>query len=156
MAKRKRARNTGENPTLEMTPMIDVVFQLLIFFIVTMKQEDILARLLADRPAPTTNQSEVDPTFEFLDIEISKNAVLFMRNSLGANLQRPTGFINNDPTRPVYNFAPLDKMLGEQAKFGTGATVTIRCTLDSSHGVLMEVLDLLAKHGFKKLNIFSI
>ena len=153
MAKRKRARNTGENPTLEMTPMIDVVFQLLIFFIVTMKQEDILARLLANRPAPSKPpDNPPDDVFDFLDIEISQHAVLFMRNSLGADLTRPI----RGGDIPVYNFAPLDRLLGEQARFGTTATVTIRCTLNSSHGVLMEVLDLLAKHGFKNLNIFSI
>jgi len=145
MAIRKRARNQGENPTLEMTPMIDVVFQLLIFFIVTMKQEDILARLHANRPAPTTDQSQVDPTFEFIDIEISKQAVLFMKNTLAANLM-----VANP------NFDVLDKGLAQQARFNKDATVTIRCTLDSNHGVLMHILDLLAKHGFKKLNIFSI
>jgi len=141
---KKRVRNTGGTPTLEMTPMIDVVFQLLIFFIVTMKSEDILARLHANRPAGGTPPEQPEP-FPFLDIEISQNAVLFMRNTLGADL-----------TRPVRNFTPLDKLLAEQARFGTGSTVTIRCTLDSSHGTLMEVLDLLAKHGFKSLNIFSI
>ena len=35
--------------------MIDVVFQLLIFFVVTLKQEDILAKLMASRPAPDPN-----------------------------------------------------------------------------------------------------
>ena len=148
----KRIRNKGENPALEMTPMIDVVFQLLIFFIVTMKQEDILARLFANRPAPSPLTNEIPITPDFLDIEISQHAVLFMRNSVGADLTRPV----RGGDIPVYNFAPLDKLLGEQARFGTDTTVTLRCTLDSSHGVLMEVLDLLAKHGFKKLNIFSI
>jgi biopolymer transport protein ExbD len=38
----QRKRNKGETPKLDMTPMIDVVFQLLIFFVVTLKQEDIL------------------------------------------------------------------------------------------------------------------
>ena len=34
-----------ENPKLEMTPMIDVVFELLIFFVVTIKQEDLFTKL---------------------------------------------------------------------------------------------------------------
>jgi len=53
MAKRERAK--GEAVKLEMTPMIDVVFQLLIFFIVTLKQEDILSHLDVSRPAPDPN-----------------------------------------------------------------------------------------------------
>jgi biopolymer transport protein ExbD len=36
----QRKRNKGESPKLDMTPMIDVVFQLLIFFVVTLKQEE--------------------------------------------------------------------------------------------------------------------
>ena len=36
MKKQKKQRNKGDEATLEMTPMIDVVFQLLIFFIVTL------------------------------------------------------------------------------------------------------------------------
>ena len=36
------ARKPQENPALDMTPMIDVVFELIIFFVVTIKQEDLL------------------------------------------------------------------------------------------------------------------
>ena len=46
------ARKPQENPKAEMTPMIDVVFQLMIFFVVTIKQEDIYSKLNANRPAP--------------------------------------------------------------------------------------------------------
>ena len=35
---KKRKKNRGGDAQLEMTPMIDVVFQLLIFFIVTLNQ----------------------------------------------------------------------------------------------------------------------
>ena len=56
MAKKSR-RKPGGNVALEMTPMIDVVFQLLIFFIVTLKQEDIMANLEALRPAPDSSHT---------------------------------------------------------------------------------------------------
>ena len=32
------ARKSQENPQLDMTPMIDVVFELIVFFVVTIKQ----------------------------------------------------------------------------------------------------------------------
>ena len=41
------ARKPQDNPQLDMTPMIDVVFELIIFFVVTIKQED-MAFLDAD------------------------------------------------------------------------------------------------------------
>ena len=51
------ARKPQENPALDMTPMIDVVFELIIFFVVTIKQEDIFSKLNARRRRPTTPAS---------------------------------------------------------------------------------------------------
>ena len=48
------ARKPQENPQLDMTPMIDVVFELIIFFVVTIKQEDLFSKLNCNRPAPAT------------------------------------------------------------------------------------------------------
>ena len=57
------ARKEQENPQLDMTPMIDVVFELIIFFVVTIKSEDLFSRLNANRPAPSTgNPTEADNT----------------------------------------------------------------------------------------------
>ena len=49
------ARKPQDNPQLDMTPMIDVVFELIIFFVVTIKQEDIFSKLNANRPAPASS-----------------------------------------------------------------------------------------------------
>ena len=57
----KKVRRKGEASKLEMTSMIDVVFLLLIFFIVTLKQEDILAHLDVNRPEPQPERIEVPP-----------------------------------------------------------------------------------------------
>ena len=51
------ARKPQENPQLDMTPMIDVVFELIIFFVVTIKQEDLFTKLNCNRPAPATGQA---------------------------------------------------------------------------------------------------
>ena len=51
------ARKPQENPQLDMTPMIDVVFELIIFFVVTIKQEDVFSKLNCNRPAPATGQA---------------------------------------------------------------------------------------------------
>ena len=54
------ARKPQDNPALDMTPMIDVVFELIIFFVVTIKQEDIFSKLNVNRPAPSPpTQTEV-------------------------------------------------------------------------------------------------
>jgi len=145
MAIRERKRKKSENPSLEMTPMIDVVFQLLIFFIVATKQEDILARLNASRPQANTEPPPPDaPPPVFIDVEISKNAVIWMKRELGANLMLANP-----------NYVLLDKGLEQMARLNNKSTVIIRCTADSPHGALVKVLDLCAKHGLTNLNIFS-
>ena len=57
----KKGKNKGEEATLEMTPMIDVVFQLLIFFIVTLNQPDILSQFDALRPSDDKSTEVKDP-----------------------------------------------------------------------------------------------
>ena len=63
------ARKPQDNPQLDMTPMIDVVFELIIFFVVTIKQEDLFTKLNCNRPAPppptqTVPKDEPDVTIE--------------------------------------------------------------------------------------------
>ena len=63
------ARKPQDNPQLDMTPMIDVVFELIIFFVVTIKQEDVFTRLNANRPAPsppstTSEQDDIPVTIQ--------------------------------------------------------------------------------------------
>ena len=74
---KKKQRKQGDNPALEMTPMIDVVFQLLIFFIVTLKQEDIFARLEVCRPAPDPNAKKEEQPEDLLNIQIYNMTIIF-------------------------------------------------------------------------------
>jgi biopolymer transport protein ExbD len=130
----KRRQNKGETPKLDMTPMIDVVFQLLIFFVVTLKQEDILSRLTANRPAPDPSTKKEE--------QIETTTILV----------GPDGFaLNGRFMRP----AELDTQLKRLASFSTTAMVLIKCTQDSPHGFLVQALDLCNKHEMKNISIFS-
>ena len=131
----ERKRNKGESPKLDMTPMIDVVFQLLIFFVVTLKQEDILAKLSAARPAPNTNKDEVPKEDNLIKVDVA-----------------PQGFILN--VRPM-RLAELDRSIERFSGFSKTAMIIIRCTSDSPHAFLVQVLDVCNKHGMTNLSIFS-
>ncbi|MBL7114587.1 MAG: biopolymer transporter ExbD [Kiritimatiellae bacterium] len=129
-----KSRNKGEAAKLEMTPMIDVVFQLLIFFLVTMKQEDILSQLEVSRPAPesTPPPAQVD---ELLTITVyEKGYVLKGRN---VSLQH------------------LDSQLSRLAGFSTKISVVIKCTAGSPHSNLVKLLDICSKSGLTNLSVFS-
>jgi biopolymer transport protein ExbD len=139
MAKKRKGRNKGEAAKLEMTPMIDVVFQLLIFFIVTLKQEDILSHLNVSRPAPDSKPPEnVDPP-ELLTIEVGRLAWV----------------LNGRPYAGTRGLAALDKSLTKIASYSRDTSVIIKCTADSPHSKLVKVLNICARNGMKNLSVFS-
>jgi len=138
MAKKRKSRNKGEAAKLEMTPMIDVVFQLLIFFIVTLKQEDILSHLNVSRPAPDPN-SKPEEQPDLLTIEVGRTAWT----------------INGRPFAGARGLKALDKSLTKIAARSKTTTVVIKCTSDSPHAKLIQVLNICAREGMKNLSVFS-
>jgi len=129
------AKKEYDNPKAEMTPMIDVVFQLMIFFIVTIKQEDIFSKLNANRPAPNTSSAPTEENDTQIKIDIGKGGVVL--NGRGMS------------------FPALDASIKKLAANSTKATVIVRCTADSPHGFLVRVLDTCNKYKMYNLSIFS-
>ena len=130
------ARKTQENPTLDMTPMIDVVFELIIFFVVTIKQEDIFSKLNANRPAPNaTPSAQTEENDTQIKIDVGPRGVVF--NGRGMSLKE------------------LDSNIKKLASSSTKSTVLVRCSLDSYHGTLVQVLDICNKYKMYNLSIFS-
>ena len=129
--KEKRESNEAK---VEMTPMIDVVFQLLIFFVVTLKQEDILSRFSAARPSDA-DIDRIEPDINLIDITVHKGGFIFKQT-------------------PV-TIEGLDKQIGRYSRMSKTATVVIRCTKDSPQSNLIKVLDVCSKHQMKNLSIFS-
>jgi biopolymer transport protein ExbD len=136
---RKRKRNKGDAAQLEMTPMIDVVFQLLIFFIVTLKQEDLLSKLNVARPAPDPDATPEDQVEDLLTILV---------DSQGYGL-------NGRPFRGRSGLAAIDKYLKRMASFSKNTTVVIKCTGDSPHLHLVQLLNICAREGLTQLSVFS-
>lgn len=134
--KKKRRETKGEPAQLEMTPMIDVVFQLLIFFIVTLKQEDILSHLDVSRPAPDPNAKPEEQIQDLLTILVYKDGFVLR----GRRVTLKT----------------LDDKLTRLASYSKSISVIINCTADSPHSYLIQVLDICAKAGLKNLSVFSL
>ena len=128
------ARSKGEEPKLDMTPMIDCVFQLLIFFIISLKPEDVIAHLDVNRPQSDARAPQTQKT-DLLQIGIYEN-----------------GFTLNDR---VISFGSLEKMMGRLADISKTQTVVIKCALESPHRMLVEVLDMCSKLGLKNLSVMS-
>jgi biopolymer transport protein ExbD len=140
MAKKKE-RVKSEGVALDMTPMIDVVFQLIIFFVVTLKQEDILSHLDALAPSPDSKAAPAEK-IEMLTIDIYNP-----KTSAGE------GFLVNKT--PV-SYRQLDNEIKRAARNNKSSTVLLRCTKDSPHSLLVKALDLCNKYGMTNLAIFSL
>jgi biopolymer transport protein ExbD len=51
--------------------------------------------------------------------------------------------------------ADLGRSLERVAHYNQNATITLRCTADSDHGLLVKALDLCSRHGMTQLAVFS-
>ncbi|MBQ7722393.1 MAG: biopolymer transporter ExbD [Kiritimatiellae bacterium] len=128
------AARSQEDAKVEMTPMIDVVFQLLIFFVVTLKQEDILSKLMASRPAPDPT-AKPDQQPDLIDITVHKHGFIFKG-------------------KPV-SLEGLDRTIERYSRGSKNANVIIRCTSDSKQRYLVQAMDICSKYKMKNLSIFS-
>jgi len=130
----KRSKRQEANPCkMDMTPMIDVVFQLLIFFIVTTKNEDIMSKLKILRPqGETAPPTTID---NMLTIQVYNQ-----------------GYVLNGARM---NIAELSRRLKKVADLSTKVTVVVKCTGDSPHSFLVKLLDVCAQIKLNDISVFS-
>ena len=137
------ARKPQENPQLDMTPMIDVVFELIIFFVVTIKQEDLFTKLNCNRPAPSPPTESVPKDEPNVTIEI------------GCRYDgSPQGVILYNK-REVKR-TELDAALRDIARTSTKTPVIVKCTGDSPHKALVDVLDICYHNKLFSVSVFSL
>jgi len=135
-------RRKGEAPQLEMTPMIDVVFQLLIFFIVTLKQQDIISELGVSRPQPDMRPPPEKQIDELLDV------MVYNHKRLGGE-----GFVLKGQQ---VSLRDIERHFRRLAGYSTKPSVIIKCTGDSPHANLVKLLDVCHKTGLTKISVFSL
>ena len=132
------ARKPQDNPQLDMTPMIDVVFELIIFFVVTIKSEDMFSRLNANRPAPSDGKpSESDTT---VTIQIGRG-----RDANGAIVYNGREVKRKE----------LDANLHEVSRTSKKTPIIVRAATDSPHKALVDVLDICYRNELFSVSIFT-
>ena len=141
---KKSKKNRGGDAQLEMTPMIDVVFQLLIFFIVTLNQPDILSQFDALRPAAQESRDLVDPPTSITIKGFPSHP------GLGAYL------FGSDDNRRTVTLEQLRGFAAQMARANRNQSVVVNCTDSAPHGCLVRVLDLLADAGLRSVSVFSL
>ena len=130
----RRRDRIAEDPKLSMTSMIDVVFLLLVFFVVTVKPVDILAALSVARPQPDDRPPPPDHS-ELVTIEV-----------------HPRGYMVNESWMRFEEMSGKLRILGGISK---NPGILVICYMDSMHSQLVQVLDLCAEIGYENLSVMT-
>jgi len=132
------ARKTYENPQLDMTPMIDVVFELIIFFVVTLKmadEKDRTVRLVDGKHGIKLTPEELPPSHMIVDIartgRISMGDVTMSPDQIGQRVR--------DRYRKYGEFPVL-----------------IRADWRAKHEYVKSVMDVCTANGVWKLSFVAV
>ena len=127
----KFALTSNKNPSIEITPLIDIVFILVIFFIATSKITD---SQFLDLDLPTTESFNVETSSLSNQIYIfNDNTVIFNNKSY---------LVNNDALKN----ALLNELIVED-------TIILSIEGDVTHKITIELMDFLQKNSFSDVQI---
>jgi len=127
----KFALTSNKNPSIEITPLIDIVFILVIFFVATSKITD---SQFLDLDLPTTESFNVETSSLSNQIYVfNDNTVIFNKKSY---------LVNNDDLKN----ALLNELIVED-------TIILSIEGDVTHKITIELMDFLQKNSFSDVQI---
>ena len=132
------ARKSQENPQLDMTPMIDVVFELIIFFVVTLTQanaKDETVRLEDGKHGIELTPDELPPTH--LIVDVARNGRISMCD------------VTITP-------AELGRRVKERMRKYGEFPVMIRADYRAKHKAVAEVMNACTQNGIWKLSFVAV
>ncbi|MCF7838426.1 MAG: biopolymer transporter ExbD [Candidatus Marinimicrobia bacterium] len=133
--KRQRKRPVGDAVEIPMTPMIDVVFQLLIYFLVTIKPVDVIAHLDVFRPQAQEERTQDEVPPKLIRITVGDFGYMINDRRVGIN--------------------EMETLLQRLASFDRTQTILIMVLQRSRHESLVRVLDICAQAGLTNLSVVS-
>ncbi len=126
-----------EEPEINLTSLIDVVFLLLIFFMVsTTFERQALLRL--DLPEAATAQTESIPNL--VDLVITDDGRLFIDDAMLADDRRAT----------------VQAAIAQAFSANPEATLVLRADAEAPHRLVVRVLDAAAAEGIRRLSIAAV
>ena len=127
----KFALTSNKNPSIEITPLIDIVFILVIFFVATSKITD---SQFLDLDLPSTESFNVETSSLSNQIYVfNDNTVIFNNKSY---------LVNNDALKN----ALLNELIVED-------TIILSIEGDVTHKITIELMDFLQKNSFSDVQI---
>ena len=141
------ARKPQENPQLDMTPMIDVVFELIIFFVVTLveaQRKDETIELEDGRHGIVLTPEELPPTHMQIDIA--------SRDRNGRRI--PNGRISMGDR--VITPEEIGRRVKERYRKVGEFPVLIRADFDVQHAVVARVMNACTANGIWKISFMAV
>lgn len=135
---RLKRRNSG-SIILEMTPLIDVVFLLLIFFLVATSFEDINSGIKIDLPQSTIREIKA---VKELQVDITKGKAIYVKYQEGN--ERKSVKVTKDSLKRVL----ADKLEKSQDK-----TVIISGDKALDYGFIVDIMTISKEAGASELDI---
>jgi len=135
------ARKPQDNPQLDMTPMIDVVFELIIFFVVTLveaQKKDETIELEDGRHGIVLVPEELPPTHMQVDIGVRNGKA---RISMGDVEMTP---------------AQITKRVRDRMRKYKTFPVLIRADFQTPHKAVAQVMDACAEAGIWQVSFMAI
>lgn len=140
MAKKKTRRMKMSEAETPISSMIDVVFLLLIYFVVTQKPIIEETLLGVDLPAPGGKPSGPPPTLFTIDVHKQADDPIKDLDIYYVNGMR-------------WNFTDLKEQLKRISETTPDQTIIINCGPNARHQKLIRILDACAAAGLSKLNM---
>lgn len=130
----KFPRRTLEDPAINLTPLIDVVFLLLIFFMVTttFTRE---TRIAVDLPEANAEQAETIP------------------NQIEVLVSQSGRYSVNDRVLPDSELTTLGRALIDAAAGDRSTPVLLIADAESTHQAVVTAMDAIGQSGFSRLSI---
>ncbi len=132
------AKRNDENPELDLTPMIDVVFQLIIYFIVTIKQMKEINKtiVLEDAVHGKMITQESDP--RKIIVEIDRRGKISINNA------------------PMSSTMFRNIMIGRYKRFHGSFPVLVRGDYRTEHKAIRQVMDICTEIGITKISFVAV
>ena len=141
------ARKSQENPALDMTPMIDVVFELIIFFVVTLteaQKKDETIELEDGQHGIALTPEELPPTHMQIDIA--------SRDKKGKILPKGRITMGDREITP----AEIERRVKERMRKVKDFPVLIRADYNCRHEVVARVMNAVTAAGIWKISFMAV
>ena len=118
-------------PSIELTPLIDIIFQLVLFFMVSTTFQQAPA---IDIQLPETAGSESAAIADSVEIWIDEKGVISVEGT-------------------IYSQESLKSIIKERVNKDKGLSVTVNADGRVSHSIAVDVIDLVQQQGVENISI---